>query len=138
MSLRGLTVTVARNATGDYTNRGVSALHDHLTVVGYLGDTEAGDTDGVVIPLPADSQRCVPTKDTPAVAIEIRRIGNPIPSIIPVVWDDQRQGYKRVHPWTQSGGNFANLMDSRLNNLLERLIGSHFYGAVAIHDRVEN
>jgi hypothetical protein len=35
------------------------------------------------------------------------------------------------------GGNYAAASDSRFSELCEKLLGTSFYGAVAIHDRVE-
>tara|TARA_R100000231_G_scaffold49082_1_gene41962 strand:- start:107 stop:436 length:330 start_codon:yes stop_codon:yes gene_type:complete len=39
---------------------------------------------------------------------------------------------------TMDGGNFAASSDSRFSQACRELLGHHFYGAVAIHDRVEN
>jgi hypothetical protein len=39
--------------------------------------------------------------------------------------------------WTMMGGNYAATSDSRFSQLCDRLIGGHFYGAVAVFDRVE-
>ena len=39
---------------------------------------------------------------------------------------------------TMDGGNFAATCDSRFNSAIKELLGHHFYGAVAIHDRVED
>ena len=39
---------------------------------------------------------------------------------------------------TMDGGNFAASSDSRFSEACRELLGHHFYGAVAIHDRVEN
>ena len=39
---------------------------------------------------------------------------------------------------TMFGGNYAGCSDSRFSRLCDNLLGSAFYGAVAIHDRVEN
>jgi hypothetical protein len=36
------------------------------------------------------------------------------------------------------GGNFAATSDSRFNEACRKLLGHDFYGAVAIHDRVED
>jgi len=38
---------------------------------------------------------------------------------------------------TMFGGNYAGCSDSRFSRLCDQLLGSTFYGAVAIHDRVE-
>ena len=39
--------------------------------------------------------------------------------------------------WTMFGGNYATTSDSRFSELCEELLGTNFYGAVAVHDRVE-
>jgi hypothetical protein len=39
--------------------------------------------------------------------------------------------------WTMFGGNYAGTSDSRFSRLCDQLLGGTFYGAVAIHDRVE-
>ena len=39
---------------------------------------------------------------------------------------------------SMDGGTFAATSDSRLNDAIEELTGCRFYGAVAVHDRVEN
>ena len=39
---------------------------------------------------------------------------------------------------TMDGGNFAATSDSRFSDACRELLGHHFYGAVAIHDRVED
>ena len=35
------------------------------------------------------------------------------------------------------GGNFAHTSDSRVSSIVAHLLGHHFYGAIAIHDRYE-
>ena len=35
------------------------------------------------------------------------------------------------------GGNYGSTSDSRFKDKLEEMLGERFYGAVAIHDRVE-
>lgn len=39
--------------------------------------------------------------------------------------------------WTMFGGNYAGCSDSRFSRLCDELLGGTFYGAVAVHDRVE-
>tara|TARA_Y100000389_G_scaffold167437_1_gene172636 strand:+ start:84 stop:437 length:354 start_codon:yes stop_codon:yes gene_type:complete len=39
--------------------------------------------------------------------------------------------------WTMFGGNYAGTSDSRFSRLCDQLLGGSFYGAVAVHDRVE-
>ena len=42
------------------------------------------------------------------------------------------------HKSTMMGGNYAATSDSRFSNAIRSLLGHDFYGAVAIHDRVES
>jgi len=42
------------------------------------------------------------------------------------------------HKSTMMGGNYAACCDSRFNKAIKSLLGHDFYGAVAIHDRVES
>jgi hypothetical protein len=44
------------------------------------------------------------------------------------------KGEKR---WVMFGGNFAHSSDSRLREAIERMTGQTWYGAIAIHDRIE-
>jgi len=39
--------------------------------------------------------------------------------------------------WTMFGGNYAGSSDSRFGEKCRELLGSSWYGAVAIHDRIE-
>ena len=39
---------------------------------------------------------------------------------------------------TMFGGNYAASSDSRLSKAVDNLTGNRFYGAIAIHDRVED
>lgn len=40
--------------------------------------------------------------------------------------------------WTMMGGNYGATSDSRFNQAIEKLTGRPFYGALPIHDRIEN
>lgn len=40
--------------------------------------------------------------------------------------------------WTMFGGNYGATSDSRFNDAVSKLLGSRFYGALPIHDRVEH
>ena len=40
--------------------------------------------------------------------------------------------------WTMFGGNYAATSDSRFSEAVEKIVGGRFYGAVPVHDRVEN
>lgn len=43
-----------------------------------------------------------------------------------------------VQAWTMFGGNYATTSDSRFSEACERITGNYFYGAVAVHDRIES
>lgn len=105
----GLIVSVMRNADGrECTNGGVSSKAAKLCVVNVEG--------------PFD-----PSEKYPAVRLELSS-ANAL-RIVPVV--------EGAQPWFMMGGNYAATSDSRFNEACKRLLGHGFYGAVAIHDRVE-
>jgi hypothetical protein len=118
----GLRVSVFRDAASDYdcTNGGISRLYDRLTVV---------NADG-----PFD-----PTPDAPAVMLDSHVHG--IVRLVPVekIGDDWfliGQNTKE-YAGPMFGGNFAATSDSRFGDAIEKLTGQRFYGAIAIHDRLE-
>jgi hypothetical protein len=106
----GLILSVYRNAelTGDYSNNGESARFSKLTVINCEGPFE-------------------PTDDAPAVLLESHVRG--CLRLRPLSLD-----VKRV---IMFGGNYAATSDSRFSGKCRELLGGNFYGAVAIHDRVE-
>ncbi len=104
----GMPVYVLRSPRlGDCSNGGASARFDQLTLTNVEG--------------PFD-----PRPEAPAAVLE-----------------QHVPGCLRIRPlecgdsWVMAGGNFAETSDSRFNQKCEELLGHRFYGAVAIHDRVE-
>ena len=72
-----------------------------------------------------------PTEDYPAARLVVRNImGSKIVTIVPE--EELEKG-----SWTMMGGNYGSTSDSRFKDKLEEMLGERFYGAVAIHDRVE-
>jgi len=105
----GLHVSVFRNVEmpTDCTANGVSIRFTRLTLVNVEGPNE-------------------PSEDAPAAFLEAH-----FPGILRIRPDECGDA------WVMMGGNFAATSDSRFREACERLSGSKFYGAVAIHDRVE-
>jgi hypothetical protein len=71
-----------------------------------------------------------PCEDYPAAELVMKEVGGgrKILRLIPV---------SKKEKWTMFGGNYASTSDSRFSELCEKLLGATFYGAVAVHDRVE-
>lgn len=104
----GLHVNVLRDRSlGDCTLGGLSSRHEVLVIV---------NVDG-----PFD-----PTLNTPGVRLQSHVKG--CVCLVPL----EARG-----KWVMFGGNYAATCDSRLSEAIEKLLGHRFYGAVAIHDRVE-
>lgn len=105
----GLIVSIYRNAElrGDCTAGGVSSRYTRLTLTNVSGPFE-------------------PTDDAPAAILESH-----YPRILRI------RPLEAGEAWVMFGGNFAATSDSRFRETCERLTGCAFYGAVAIHDRVE-
>jgi hypothetical protein len=115
----GLILNVYGHPRGDFTNGGLSAKHDEVTVVNVDGPFE-------------------PTEDRPAVML-VNHVRD-IVSLVPAKKDengawvpDRPDGL--VGP--MMGGNYATTSDSRFASAIEKLVGHRFYGAVAVHDRFE-
>ena len=110
----GLSINVYRNGDYDCTNNGVSARARTMCLV---------NADG-----PVD-----PTTACPAVWVEKSNAG-----VVRIVPAELRDGvWGPVKEWFMMGGNYAASSDSRFSAAVERALGARFYGAVAIHDRVE-
>lgn len=119
---KGLLLTVIRPADfPDCTAGGVSSWASRLVLVGTI-------TDGVVRPLPAGSRVFDAGGQHPAVALEMTA---GTAHLVPL--DDEGQ---KVAGWVQAGGNYAT-GDSRFTEAVQQMIGHSFYGAVSIHDRIE-
>lgn len=106
----GLIVNVYRSASpADYTRGGISSTHGMLCLVNVPGPFE-------------------PTAEAPAAWLESHLSG--IARIVPK--------YEACdHRHHMAGGNYAATSDSRFSTAVEQITGQCFYGAVAIHDRVE-
>lgn len=134
--IKGLTLNVYRSADGmDCTAGGISSKHTQFTLVGTL-EPAGAERANTVKPMPKDSRVFAPTKDRPAVALEVRHIGGPVLSIVPVIQAGENE-YRRTYPWTMAGGNYAETSDSRLGELIRSITGQGHYGAISVHDRVE-
>lgn len=106
----GLSISVMRDTSSpDCTNGGVSSKHSRLCVVNVRGPSE-------------------PSADCPAVRLEMHFPG--CLRLVPVLEDGAKA-------WFMMGGNFGHSCDSRFSEACELLTGQRFYGAVAIHDRIE-
>lgn len=128
---KGITAWVLRDALGDSTRGGVSGDHDRLTIVGVIPE---GKDFAVTLNGPFG-----PTEDAPPVAIDVRNImGHKILSVVPVQWDEDRMVYAKLPGWFMMGGNYLAPGDSRVGYLVEQVAKTHFYGAIAIHDRNED
>jgi hypothetical protein len=129
-ALKGLIVDVFRPANGrDYTLSGISFWSAELTITGVV-ETGSGGQPGWR-PLDDDSRIFAPNEKRPQVWLHRRMIGGPVWSIIPACTAREGDGLRSHLSRLMFGGNFAHTSDSRF----KRLVG--FYGATAIHDRVE-
>lgn len=111
--------------------------HDSITLVGWTGHDNTNPTQPVdyVAGLEHDSQIFTPSTASWPVALQIRNTyAGTIAALVPV-YDFDGQTWTPV-PGTMAGGNYAT-GDSRFNDLVSQLTGHDFYGAVAIHDRLE-
>jgi len=106
----GITIWVHRGTLGDCTNNGASARHDQLTLV----DPDGGPFNA--------------TEEAPGVVL-VEHVKGCL-SLVPL--DLLRSGR-----WHMFGGNFGHSCDGRFADACEQILGHRFYGAVAIHDRVE-
>ena len=106
----GILVNIYRNGS-DCTNGGESASAKGFTVTNCEGPFE-------------------PCENYPAAELVVAEPigGRKILRLIP----ESKKG-----KWTMFGGNYATTSDSRFSELCEELLGTNFYGAVAVHDRVE-
>jgi hypothetical protein len=111
----GLIIEVLRGRH-DCTRNGLSSKHDHLTVVN--------------IPGPFN-----PAPDRPAVSLDSHV--KECLRLVPVEFVGDKWQVVEGN-WHMAGGNFGHSSDSRFNEACRQMLGVEcFYGAVAIHDRVE-
>tara|TARA_R110000787_G_scaffold23515_2_gene67162 strand:+ start:413 stop:784 length:372 start_codon:yes stop_codon:yes gene_type:complete len=72
-----------------------------------------------------------PCEDYPAAQLVSRNFGGgKIVHIVPTAEIEKGS-------WTMMGGNYGSTSDSRFSEKVEEMLGARFYGALAIHDRVE-
>jgi hypothetical protein len=109
----GLNISVFKDSSSNYdcTAGGITSRFNRLCVVNVNG--------------PFD-----PTDDTPAVMLVKGNMPGTV-KIVPVEELDKGS-------WTMFGGNYAATSDSRFSQAIEKIVGGRFYGAVPVHDRVEN
>lgn len=120
--MKALTLHVLRDASGtDCTNNGVSSKHDRLALVGTIGPD--GKFEGI-------RDTSLPNMWPADVAVALKR--GPMGSVHIVPVENSEAG-----DWTMAGGNYAHTSDSRLGLFFEKIGMEKFYGALAIHDRVE-
>jgi len=105
----GIRVTVYRSPYGDSSNGGPSSRVAEFTVVNCDGPFE-------------------PDAKSPAAVLQVGP-NNSIRLVPQSVLDSKK--------WYMFSGNYAGASDSRFTRAIEKLLGQSFYGAVAIHDRVE-
>jgi hypothetical protein len=104
----GLNAYIFKSNLGECSNSGVSARYDQVCIVNIEGPFEPDDNH-------------------PAVELVADRVEG-IARIVPV---------ELVGRWAMMGGCYIATSDSRFSQAVEKLIGNKFYGAVPLHDRVE-
>lgn len=113
----GLIAYVYRDAVlGDCSNRGISSRFDRVCVVNAEGPFE-------------------PNEDAPAVAIRPGHGGRGMVHAVPVQETPEGGWETDGHP--MMGGAYIATADSRFRQLVEKMTGAPFYGAVPLHDRFE-
>jgi hypothetical protein len=111
----GLVIDVFRRpADQDFTLGGISGQRTELTVVNATGPFE-------------------PNSLRPAVFLESHVKG--CLRLVPA--EKMGDEWVAVKNRGMFGGNYGACSDSRFSEACERILGSRFYGAVAIHDRYE-
>jgi len=121
----GLNVSIYRDASNyDCTMRGISGSergHRQLCLVNIDGGSE-------------------PTDDTPAAMLVQHNVfgpDRPMVRIVPAVRDESG-AWVAEKRWTMFGGNYAAMSGNGFSEAVSHLMGGiKFYGAVAIHDRIE-
>jgi hypothetical protein len=127
----GLSISVYRNVErgldGDCTNGGISSRFGKLVVVNCDGPSE-------------------PSADAPPVLLVSHVVG--CLALVPA-HKNAAGDWVKVPSWTMMGGNYGATSDSRFGEKARELLAEHykvrgrpvgrvdFYGAVAIHDRIE-
>lgn len=147
----GMRLDVMRSArwerTGvDCTANGITARHEDLMLIGVVTDAANSIGQRIVKPLPAD-MRVFPLFDpkVPGTRMTYRDVspvalhpGNAAGCafLAPVEWSERGQFW--TAPRGMAGGNYAATSDSRVSELVEKINGARFYGALSVHDRFEH
>ena len=100
-------IFVDSDSNYDCSNGGISSRHRRVCVMNVEGPSQ-------------------PDADIPAVVLLQGALGSV--KIVPVECEGKQ---------TMFGGAFVHTSDSRFSRAVEKLLGHRFYGAVALHDRVE-
>lgn len=137
-STRSLHLTVLRDAAGhDSTAGGVTSTHSRLRLVGFTLKT---DERARIKEIPAgiDMDDCDSAAAPVVLVIRNTPFGEGyIAHLAPAHRDGETGEWTRGGVWTMAGGNFAYATDSRFTDLVSKLLGVRFYGALAVHDRIE-
>jgi hypothetical protein len=118
----GLTASIYANKEPGYencSNNGISSFFNQVCIMNAEGPSS-------------------PRSGCPAVIIQSH-----VPGIVRAVPAELKDGewveFKFEHcVGPMSGGAFIHTSDSRFGELIEKLTGARFYGAVALHDRYES
>ena len=113
----GLVVSVFKNPLGDCTNGGISSKVVDLCLVNVEGPNR-------------------PSAYQPA-AMLVPGNGPGLVKIVPAVFVNLDQEWRKDPRWCMMGGNYAATSDSRFHEAVRRITGGASYGAVPIHDRIE-
>ena len=108
----GIQVQVFRHGKYDCTNGGISSKATELCLVNLPGSAE-------------------PSEDCPAARLIVRTPFGDSKPLLTIVPDGEER-------WTMFGGNYAACSGNGFSDACSKLLGHKFYGAVAIHDRVES
>lgn len=114
----GLVVSVFKNPLGDCTNGGISSFDKEILLVNVEG--------------PADNKHMGYQK-----AMLLPGNGPGLVKIVPAVFINLDQVWRKDPRWWMMGGNYAATSDSRFHEAVRRITGGASYGAVPIHDRAE-
>lgn len=113
----GLVISVYKNPLGDCTLNGISSKVIDLCIV---------NIEGPWTPCPSAPAALLVKGYMPGTA-----------RIVPAVIND-KGGYSPDPRWCMMGGNYGATSDSRFHEAVNLLTGAASYGAVPIHDRIED
>lgn len=115
----GLHADVYRAAAmPDCTNGGISSRYDTLCIVNASGPFE-------------------PTAGYPPVILCLHPTMPGIVRAAPAYFNEKSGEWEPIPVHHMMGGNFLYTSDSRLREKVTQMLGRPFYGAIAIHDRLE-